>query len=404
MLARIAVLHQGCVPTYRRAFFDRLDQLGRIAEREYVVFHGAAEPGSGIIAAVPPFAFSNVWVANRFWRVLGRTMIYQPVLRQIAGGDFDALVIGHEVKYLANLLLLLHFRLKGKPVLLWGFGRNHDIEAGKRHWLGTQFGQLVGFAQRRMIRSATDFMAYTESGAAHAAASGMRRERIAVLNNTIDISEEIAAHACAQTLDRSELRREFGLSADAVVLLYIGRLLAPKHVDQLIEAAREVRRSNLPVEVVIVGGGPEERNLAALANGASWCRFLGSIHATEPLSRVFRASDALVIPGYVGLAVNHAFAHGLPVITCHSPVHSPEIDYVRPDGNGLILPSLETLAHGIRRFAESAELRARLAAGALEMREKLDLQRMVEAFDNSVARALARSPSRRSGGARERMA
>jgi glycosyltransferase involved in cell wall biosynthesis len=401
MPARIAVLHQGCVPTYRRAFFDR---LGQIAEREYVVFHGAAEPGSGVAAAAPPFAFSNVRVANRFWRVLGRTLVYQPVLRRIAGGDFDALVIGHEVKYLANLLLLLYFRLKGKPVLLWGFGKNHDLDAGKRRWLGAQLGRLAAFAQRRMIRSATDFMAYTESGAAHAAASGMRRERIAVLNNTIDIGGEIAAHARAQALDRGELRRKFGLSADAVVLLYVGRLTAAKRVDRLIEAAREVRRSDLPVEVVIVGSGPEEKKLAALADGASWCRFLGPIHATEPLSRVFRASDALVIPGYVGLAVNHAFAHGLPVITCHSPVHSPEIDYVRPEGNGLILPSLDGLADGIRGFARSAELRARLAAGALQTREKLDLQRMVEAFDNSVVRALARSMSPRSGGAHERMA
>jgi glycosyltransferase involved in cell wall biosynthesis len=401
MPARIAVLHQGCVPTYRRAFFDR---LGQIAEREYVVFHGAAEPGSGVVAAAPPFAFSNVRVANRFWRVLGRTLVYQPVLRRIAGGEFDALVIGHEVKYLANLLLLLHFRLKGKPVLLWGFGRNPDIEAMSRSWLGARFGWFVGLAQRRMMSLATDFMAYTESGATHAAAAGMRRERIAVLNNTMDISAEIEAHGRAQGLDRAELRRAFGLSAEAVVLLYVGRLIAPKLVDRLIEAARAVRRSGLPVEVVIVGSGPEEKRLAALADGARWCRFLGPIHSTEPLSRVFRASDALVIPGYVGLAVNHAFAHGLPVITCHSPTHSPEIDYVRPGDNGLVVPSLDGLAEGIRHFAESAELRARMSAGALQTREKLDLQRMVEAFDSSVARALARSMTPRSGGARERTA
>ena len=63
-----------------------------------------------------------------------------------------------------------------------------------------------------------------------------------------------------------------------------------------------------------------------MANGAAWCHFRGPIYDSDTLSRIFRAGDALVIPGYVGLAVNHAFAHGLPVVTCQSPMHSPEIE------------------------------------------------------------------------------
>jgi glycosyltransferase involved in cell wall biosynthesis len=399
---RIAVLHQGCVPTYRRAFFDR---LGRITSREYIVFHGEAEPGSGVVAASPPFSFTNVRVHNRFLRFLGRTLVYQPVLRPIMAGDFDALVIGHEVKYLANLLLLLQFRLRGKPVLLWGFGRNLDIDAKSRSCLGARVGRLIAHLQRGMMFAATDFMAYTDSGAEHAAAAGMGRERIAVLNNTIDISEEIAAHARAQAVDRRMLRQKFGIAPESVVLLYVGRLTSGKKVDRLVEAARAVRsRHGAPVEVVVVGGGPEEARLIALAGGEGWCHFLGPIHATEPLSRLFRISDALVIPGYVGLAVNHAFAHGVPVITCQSDVHSPEIDYVVHDQNGLIVASLEDLGEGIRGFAQSPDLRTRLAAGALATREKLDLQRMVEAFDGGVARAIARSMSPRGGDAKARTA
>ena len=67
---RIAILHQGCVPSYRRTFYER---LGEKRARDYVVFHGQAEPGSGIAAAEPPFGFQHVEVRNRFWRVLGRT-------------------------------------------------------------------------------------------------------------------------------------------------------------------------------------------------------------------------------------------------------------------------------------------------------------------------------------------
>src|SRR5262249_26973369 len=93
------------------------------------------------------------------------------------------------------------------------------------------------------------------------------------------------------------------------------------------------------------------------------------------------------------LAVNHAFAHGLPVITCHSDIHSPEIEYVEDGSNGLILPSLGDLSQGLLRFASSNDLRARLTAGALQSREKLDLQHMVDAFDAAVSRAIRRSTS-----------
>ena len=391
--ARVAILHQGCVPTYRRAFYER---LAGIASRRYVVFHGDPEPGAGIAAASPPFDFEHVEVRNRFWRVLGRTLVYQPVFSGVVRRGYAALVIGHEVKYVANIALALFFRAMGKPVLLWGFGRNIDTFREFRSPLGRAFGLVVTFGQALMMRLATDFMAYTQTGASYAKRAGIREDRITVLNNTIEISGEIAAHARAQSLDRATLRRELGLSAEAVVFLFVGRLNAAKRVDALIEAAQMLRgQHGAPIEILIVGSGPEEARLRALAAGAAWCRFLGQINDTDALGRIFRASDAVVIPGYVGLAVNHAFAHGLPVITCHSEMHSPEIEYIEHSVNGLILPSLQELAPGLLRFASSSELRESLASRALESRDKLDLQRMAEAFDDGVRRAVERSRAER---------
>jgi glycosyltransferase involved in cell wall biosynthesis len=394
----VAILHQGCVPTYRRAFYER---LAGIASRRYVVFHGDPEPGAGIAAASPPFGFEHVEVRNRFWRILGRTLVYQPVFSAFARRDYAALVIGHEIKYVANVALALFFRALGKPVLLWGFGRNIDTLIQFRTPLGRALGRVVTFGQVLMMRLATDYMAYTQTGASYAKRAGIREDRITVLNNTIEISGEIAAHARAQSLDRATLRRGLGLSTEAVVLLFVGRLNAPKRVDALIEAAQTLRvQHGAPIEILIVGSGPEEAPLKALADGAAWCRFLGQIHDTDALSRIFRASDAVVIPGYVGLAVNHAFAHGLPVITCHSDTHSPEIEYIEDSVNGLILPSLQELVPGLLRFASSSELQESLARHALESRDKLDLQRMAEAFDDGVRRAVERSGAARLRGRR----
>ena len=177
---------------------------------------------------------------------------------------------------------------------------------------------------------------------------------------------------------------------DAVVFTFVGRLLAGKRVEDLIRAVAALRADGIAAEAIIVGDGPERANLEDEADGATWCHFLGAVHDVDGISRIYRASDALVIPGYVGLAVNRGFAHGMPVITIESDLHSPEIDYVETGDNGLIL-----LAHrfteGLRMFAQDTELRARLAQGALVTRDKLDLGRMVASFDDGVASALQRS-------------
>jgi glycosyltransferase involved in cell wall biosynthesis len=385
---RVAILHQGCVPNYREAFFRRLAAVGA---RHYVVFHGDPEPGSGVVAAPPPFAFETVFVRNRFLRILGRRLVYQPVFRRIAFGGFDALVVGHEVKYVMNLVLVLWFRLAGKPVLFWGFGSGQDFWDEKRGPLGRAFTGLVNRAKRALLRLASGYLVYTEGGVAALTRAGMPRDRISLLNNTIDLDDEILCHAEAGRLDRSDLRREFGLAPDAVVLTFVGRLLAGKRVEELIEAARELRAGGVGVEIIIVGDGPQRLALEQAAGIAGWCHFLGAVHDAPGIARIYRVSDALVIPGYVGLAVNRAFAHGVPVITMQSRWHSPEIDYVVDGGNGLILAPGAGFREGLRRFAAERPLRDWLAQGALETRVKLDLGRMVSAFDSGVAAALART-------------
>ena len=386
-IPRIAILHQGCVPNYREAFFRR---LGAIRSREYVVFHGEPEPGNGVVAAKPPFAFKSEFVRNRFFHIAGRSLVYQPVFWRIAFGGYDALVIGHEVKYFMNLVLLYWYRLIGKPVLFWGFGTGQDFWDQERGPFGRAFTRAVNAAKQFLVRSASGYLAYTDSGVASVERAGMSRDRIRVLNNTIDLDEEIAFHAQARALDRAALRRQWGIAPDAVVFTFVGRLLAGKRVEDLIRAVATLRVDGVNAECIVVGDGPERATLEDEADGAPWCHFLGAVHDVEGISRIYRASDALVIPGYVGLAVNRGFAHGMPVITIASDLHSPEIDYVEADGNGLVLPPGAGFAAGLRRFAEDAALRKHLAQGALATRAKLDLGRMVTAFDEGVAAALER--------------
>jgi glycosyltransferase involved in cell wall biosynthesis len=142
---------------------------------------------------------------------------------------------------------------------------------------------------------------------------------------------------------------------------------------------------------MIVGGGAGAEKLRAEFGDEAWFHMPGPVFDPDRLGELMRASDAIVIPDYVGLAINHGFAHGLPTITMRSAIHGPEIEYLKSGANGLILDGEEGLRDGLRQFAKSAALRATLAAGALASREQLSLEHMVKAFDGAVTRALERS-------------
>src|SRR6202000_2469419 len=91
---------------------------------------------------------------------------------------------------------------------------------------------------------------------------GMRRDRVSVLWNTIDVSDEIALHAEMQRLNRDALRQEFGIDPNSVLLIFVGRLFTPKRPGLLPELVENIRaKSGLPIEVMIIGDGPERKPL-----------------------------------------------------------------------------------------------------------------------------------------------
>ena len=96
-------------------------------------------------------------------------------------------------------------------------------------------------------------------------------------------------------------------------VLFVGRLQARKRVDLLLQACAALPE-NLRPRLVIVGDGPERRNLEAMAKTIyPSAEFPGAKHGAE-LAPYFSAADLFVLPGTGGLAVQEAMSYGLPVI------------------------------------------------------------------------------------------
>lgn len=389
---RVAILHQGFIPHYRVRFFELLNQ---VSGSQYVVFHGAPASNSGCIAAKGPFDFPNRWTENRELHIGGWIALYQPVIREILGGGYNVVVLGHELKFLSNILLALFCKARRIPVLYWGLGYHvkigFDFTSESKGWAVWLAARL----KNGLTRLADGYLAYTRGGAERVVAIGFPPQRTFVLQNTIDISGQCQIYDILKDADPQALRRAFGLRPDSVVLVYMGRLLEHKHVDVLIEAVARINRqldSTALVEAVIIGSGPLKDALKKQAGDDPSIKFVGQINDGAEVARYLKVAAAVVIPGTVGLAVNHAFAQGRPIITRHHELHGPEVEYISDGYNGLTIDGdIDAFVATLARFVASPDWQRQLSDGALRSRDGLRLEHMVQQFDDAVKSIIART-------------
>jgi glycosyltransferase involved in cell wall biosynthesis len=150
---------------------------------------------------------------------------------------------------------------------------------------------------------------------------------------------------------------DFGLPADAFVLVTVGRLVARKQTTQLVAALANsgVSRAHL----LIVGSGPDEAAIreAAAAHGVSdRVRLLGSLGEVEKYRAIASAdvfASTSAHEGF-GLVFLEAMAMRLPVI-CYD--HGGQTDYLATGATGHVLKLNDAAAFSaaIRELAASPE-------------------------------------------------
>jgi glycosyltransferase involved in cell wall biosynthesis len=142
---------------------------------------------------------------------------------------------------------------------------------------------------------------------------------------------------------RAELRQSFGLPADALVFLFMGKLVAKKHPDDLLEAWMGLAPELKARSAVLFGGNGElASSLRERAAGEPRVAFAGFLNRSR-LPEAYAASDVLVLPSDAGetwgLVVNEAMASGLATIVSDRVGCAPDLvdegitGYVHPYGN-----------------------------------------------------------------------
>lgn len=182
-----------------------------------------------------------------------------------------------------------------------------------------------------------------------------------------------AEPACGDAPEVAGLRSRYRRGTGPL-LIFVGRLVAEKGVDDLLRAIALLRPGLSDIAALIVGDGPDralfERQAAALgvADRVIFCGWL----PTADVGRHLRAADIFVGPsrpapdGWVeaqGLTLVEAMLAGLPVIATAS---GGITDMIRHEETGLtVVPHAPAeIAAAVRRLVADPDLAARLSASA----------------------------------------
>ena len=173
-------------------------------------------------------------------------------------------------------------------------------------------------------------------------------------------------------------RKELGVSDDAIVLLFVGRIQPLKAPDVLLKAAAEILKRSPELRnrlVVAICGGPSGSGLErpdALVTLADQLGISDVVKFVPPTSRAelvkwFQAASVCVVPSYsesFGLVAIEAQACGTPVIAARVGGLPTA---VRDGISGVLVDGHEadTWATQIMSVVSNEDLRSRLAKGAI---------------------------------------
>lgn len=372
----VTILFKNC-NQYRVAFFQHLrsnlEQKG--IELRLLVGGGLSEDKSkGDVANLD-------WAQVRPFRklnLMGFTLLWQPGFD--VARDSDLVITEQASKQIFNIALSLgQGRLQTKHAF-WGHGRNFQ---------GSVEGTSGEGLKRFLTRRAHWFFAYNETSAEAAVEAGMDADRVTKVMNSTDTTRLRDVRASLPASTRQDVRQELGIE-DGPTALYLGGIYAHKRPQFLVDAAVEIRRLIPNFSMVVIGSGSAAKTIEDASATYSWFHHVGARYGDDRV-RLASVADLQLMPGLVGLNIVDGFALGLPTATTNIDYHSPEIEYLVDDYNGIYTPGDATpveYARAVADLLQDPERLARLQNGAELSGRELTIEDMAERFADGIVQAL----------------
>lgn len=253
--------------------------------------------------------------------------------------DFDVLEADH-IPFLQVLVLRLVTMIKHKPfVVTW-----HEVW-GRDYWqqyLGP-IGFVASLIEKLAMHMPDHIIAASPQTAQRLREYLGKRVAITVAPNGIDLDEVESAYPDSMLTD----------------LVVVGRLMAHKRVDMLLDAVSILHAEGLPVTCRVIGKGPEHLKLHKKAEQLgidAAVDFRHDVSEQKDVYSLVKAAQICVFPSAregFGIAVLEALACGVPVITT-SATDNMARHLVDHSARGMVCePTVAALARAIHMMLTS---------------------------------------------------
>ena len=315
------------VPGYREPVLEELND--RLNGRLVVCAGSPPEASFKALSSGPAPTYKRIRLRNTW--IGGQRALIQNT-RPVLACNPSVLLAEESPRTLSLPYLLTTAKRKGIGTLLWGHFSSNRRALSKLHPLDRY---RIALAKR-----VDGCVCYTDQ-IAELIAPFVPGERCFVARNTLDTPQLFKLYSILEEEGKAHVRNRLGLPEDGRIVVFVGRLVADKRPEILLDLHKALGTTQ-KTALVLIGDGPEYAKLLGRVEneGLNNVFLPGAIPRLEDSAPWIYAADVMVCPGYVGLNVNHAFCLGLPIVTCTSPdpkirYHSPEIAYLQPNVNGM---------------------------------------------------------------------
>lgn len=318
-------------------------------------------------------------LAPRFMKTRLCSHLNFDVWRELKRGGYDAVVIfmWNDITY---WLAAIACKFYGIPILLFG-DSTVLTERDKPEYLLKIKRLVLG----KILFPMATYLLYTgELSRQFYLSYKVPKERLCFYPQSVDCERYFKSYA-NQRGRRKHLRVEHGISNDALVILFVGRLSEEKNLFDLVEAFQKVQDKRKIL--LIVGEGKlrpvlEER----IAHEAIGTVCLAGFKQKRELVKLYGISDILVLPSKKeahSAVVKEAMCFGLPIIVSDKVGVAGEL--VKHNENGFVYPCGDTdqLARYIDELSNEAK-RERMGQKSLEIVKHWDHKKAIANLVNAL--------------------
>ncbi|MBN2214926.1 MAG: glycosyltransferase family 4 protein [Bacteroidales bacterium] len=356
---------------YRKAIFDRLSE-------KYILKLIHSRNKSGIIQVTAPY--SKIIPSYKYGKKETNMLLF--VLPTII--SFKPHIIVHEFtpSIISLHLSFLYAKIMGVKFVLWGHGYNRNFGFDPKNSFSSKI--------RLFYLKYSDAVILYSYDAKKELSKYVNAEKLYVAPNTLNTNALLKIKDNLNSLGENYVKQQIKFIHD-YNLIFIGRLLKNKLPDVLIavyEKLAPVLNNNVAIHYI--GDGVMLPMLKRIVHQKQYEEnifFHGEIHDDFIIGQILFASDIMVMPGYVGLAVNHAFCFDCPVATYkqgqNGPFHSPEVEYIEDSKTGFLAESynLDDLSKKILDYLTNPDLQEKMKKNINYLiRNKCSINNMLQGF------------------------